>query len=75
MLYNRAPYYPNHIDGQGIQGITNAVTNRTHKYDPQVSVSDLGKKFIDLCLQKEISKRPFSQDLLAHDWLKIPLQL
>lgn len=73
MLYNKPPFYPNQTDGLGIQGITNAVTNRTHEYDPQITVSDLGKKFMDLCLEKEISLRPFSRDLLAHKWLQIPL--
>ena len=54
MLYNRPPYYyPNQIDGPDIQGITNALTDRTHKYDPKIAaVSNLCKEFMDLCLQK-----------------------
>lgn len=52
MLYNKPPFYPNNIDGPGVIGITNAVSNRLQRYDPSVAVSDLCKKFIDLCLQK-----------------------
>ena len=66
MLYNRPPYFPSKADGIGIPGITNAVTLRNHKFDDNVQVSDVGKKFINDCLKKKMNERPTTADLLNH---------
>ena len=39
MLYDKPPYYPTKVDGMGLHGITNAVNNRTHKFDGNVQVT------------------------------------
>lgn len=54
MLYNKPPYFPTKSDGVGIPGITNAVVKRTHKFDETVQVSEVGKKFINDCLKKNM---------------------
>ena len=64
MLYNRPPYFPSKADGIGIQGITNAVTLRNHRFDESVQVTKMGKHFIDDCLKKNMNDRPTTADLL-----------
>ena len=68
LLYNVYPYLPGKGDGTGLIGLTNAVTNKIHKFDPSVQVSEAGKDFINLCLRKPIDKRPYSHELLNHPW-------
>lgn len=70
MLYNRPPYFPTKSDVPGIDGVINAVTRRKHKFDENVKVSDSGKDFINLCLEKVADKRPSTSDLRSHPWLR-----
>jgi len=70
MLYNRPPYFPTKADGYGIQGVTNAVTLRNHKFDDNVQVSEVGKKFINDCLKKNMKDRPSTNELLDHEWFQ-----
>ena len=68
MLYNKPPYFPSKADGIGIAGITNAVTLRNHKFDDNVQVTEVGKKFINDCLKKKMNERPTTVELLKHEW-------
>ena len=68
MIYNRPPYLPTKADGEGLNGLINAVRKRQHKYDPSVQVSEAGIDFMSKCLQKEQKKRPSTKELLNHQW-------
>lgn len=68
MLYNKPPYFPTKADGLGIAGITNAVTQRNHKFDDSVHITDSGKQFMDDCLKKNMAHRPTTAQLLNHEW-------
>lgn len=57
LLYNEWPYYPTKYDGAGITGLLNVVTNKKHKFDSKVSITDEGKDFINCCLEKSMDKR------------------
>lgn len=68
LLYNVYPFMPGKGDGSGLIGLANAVTNRAHKFDQSVQVSEAGKDFMNMCLRKSIDKRPYSHELLNHPW-------
>lgn len=66
MIYDRPPYFPLKEHGYGINGITRAVNETTHRFDPKIPISDDCKSFINICLEKNPSKRASMEDLKRH---------
>jgi serine/threonine protein kinase len=54
----------------GLPGIINAVVNRSHRFDANVKVSESGREFIDLCLDKDANKRVSILTLKDHPWFQ-----